>query len=166
MKKLILIGGPMGIGKSTVTAALNEELENSVMLDGDWCWQMHPWQFTEENKQMVLKNIQFLLQSFIDNSSFDFIIFCWVMDHQEIINDVLAGLTLTNTEVTSVSLVASPQKLAENIQIDIAKGLRDFDSITTAIARLENYRGVESIKIDTTALDVPATVAKIKDLIS
>lgn len=165
MKKLILIGGPMGIGKSTVTAALNEELDNSVMLDGDWCWQMHPWQFTEENKKMVLKNIQFLLQSFIDNSSFEFIIFCWVMDHQEIIEDVLAGLKLSDTEVISISLVASPQKLTENIQADIVKGLRDFDSIAAAIARLENYRGVESIKIDTTALDIPATVAEIKKLI-
>ncbi|MHC5373648.1 AAA family ATPase [Enterococcus sp. LJL120] len=165
MKKLILIGGPMGIGKSTVTAALNEELDNSVMLDGDWCWQMHPWQFTEENKKMVLKNIQFLLQSFIDNSSFEFIIFCWVMDHQEIIEDVLAGLKLSDTEVISISLVASPQKLTENIQADIVKGLRSFDSIATAIARLENYRGVESIKIDTTALDVSAAVAEIKELI-
>lgn len=38
MKHVYLIGGPMGIGKSTVCNQLNQDLEHSVFLDGDWCW--------------------------------------------------------------------------------------------------------------------------------
>lgn len=37
MKNLFLIGGTMGIGKSTVSGCLKHKLPNSVFLDGDWC---------------------------------------------------------------------------------------------------------------------------------
>ncbi|WP_245249283.1 AAA family ATPase [Vagococcus allomyrinae] len=35
MKKLILIGGTMGIGKTTISQELKHLLPNSVFLDGD-----------------------------------------------------------------------------------------------------------------------------------
>jgi len=42
-KKLIIINGTMGVGKSTISKALYKNLENSVWLDGDWCWMMNPF---------------------------------------------------------------------------------------------------------------------------
>ena len=48
MKHLYIIGGTMGVGKTTVCRILKEKLEGSVFLDGDWCWDMHPFQVTEE----------------------------------------------------------------------------------------------------------------------
>ena len=41
-----MIGGPMGVGKSTVSRILRDRLDNSVLLDGDWCWDMHPFRVT------------------------------------------------------------------------------------------------------------------------
>lgn len=38
MKTLYLIGGTMGVGKTTVSQQLKKDLANSVFLDGDWCW--------------------------------------------------------------------------------------------------------------------------------
>ena len=38
MKRLYLIGGPMGVGKTTVCRELQKRLDRSVFLDGDWCW--------------------------------------------------------------------------------------------------------------------------------
>lgn len=55
----------MGVGKTATCQILKQKLNNSVFLDGDWCWDMHPFQVTEETKQMVLENIGFLLNSFI-----------------------------------------------------------------------------------------------------
>ena len=40
MKHLYLIGGPMGVGKTTVGRALQQRLPNCAFLDGDWCWDM------------------------------------------------------------------------------------------------------------------------------
>lgn len=50
MKNIFLIGGTMGVGKTTTCRFLKEKLHNSVFLDGDWCWDMNPFQVTEETK--------------------------------------------------------------------------------------------------------------------
>ena len=41
MKKLYLIGGTMGVGKTAVCQKLKVKLNNSVFLDGDWCWDAY-----------------------------------------------------------------------------------------------------------------------------
>ena len=59
MKKLYLIGGTMGVGKTTTCQVLKTKLDKSVFLDGDWCWDMHPFMVNEETKKLVLENIWF-----------------------------------------------------------------------------------------------------------
>ena len=92
MKHLYIIGGTMGVGKTTVCRILKEKLEGSVFLDGDWCWDMHPFQVTEETKRMVQENIVFLLNNFLSCTAYDHVIFCWVLHQQNIIDDLLARL--------------------------------------------------------------------------
>ena len=53
MKKLFLIGGTMGIGKTSICQCLKDELLNSVFLDGDWCWYANPFQVTEESRTWI-----------------------------------------------------------------------------------------------------------------
>jgi len=60
-RKLIVINGTMGVGKSSVSTALKNSLENSIMLDGDWCWMMNPWKITDDNKRMLENNIVYML---------------------------------------------------------------------------------------------------------
>ena len=50
MKNLILMGGPMGVDKTAACQLLKRRLGRCVFLDGDWCWDMHPFQVTEETK--------------------------------------------------------------------------------------------------------------------
>ena len=57
MKTLYLIGGTMGVGKTTVSQQLKKDLINSVFLDGDWCWDSSPFQVTEETKKMVCTRV-------------------------------------------------------------------------------------------------------------
>ncbi len=75
MKNLYLIGGTMGVGKTTVGQQLKIQTPNSVFLDGDWCWDANPFQVTEETKAMVLDNICCLLQNFLRCSAYDTVIF-------------------------------------------------------------------------------------------
>ena len=85
MKKLYMIGGTMGVGKTSVSQCLKRELPNAVFLDGDWCWDADPFLVTEETKEMVIDNICYLLNHFIQCSAYENIIFCWVMHEQSII---------------------------------------------------------------------------------
>ena len=84
MKRLYMIGGPMGVGKTAACRQLQQLLDRSVFLDGDWCWDAHPFQVTEETREMVLENISFLLNSFLRCSAYDHVIFCWVLHRREI----------------------------------------------------------------------------------
>ena len=88
LKRIYIIGGTMGIGKTTVSQLIKRKLDNSVFLDGDWCWDAHPFQVTEETKKMVLENICFLLNQFIHCSAYQNIIFCWVLHEQNIIDTI------------------------------------------------------------------------------
>ncbi len=105
MKNLYLIGGTMGVGKTTVCQRLKSKLNNSVFLDGDWCWDAHPFRVTEETKQMVMKNICFLLNQFIRCSTYDNIIFCWVMHEQSIIDNIIKNIDSAKCDIRSISLI-------------------------------------------------------------
>jgi broad-specificity NMP kinase len=148
MKHLYIIGGTMGSGKTTVCQRLKQLLPDSVFLDGDWCWDMHPFKVTEETKAMVEGNICFMLNSFLHCSAYENIIFCWVMHRQEIIDSILDRLDTLDCEVKSVSLVLSKEALAERLQCDIDKGIRQPDVIERSIERIPLYALLNTIKID------------------
>jgi len=105
MKKLYLIGGTMGVGKTAVSQQLKKDLPNSVFLDGDWCWDANPFQVTEETKTMVTDNICYLLNNFLHCSAYENIIFCWVMHEQHIIDSIIENLDIENCEVKCISVV-------------------------------------------------------------
>ena len=91
-KQLILVGGAMGVGKSAVCRELLRQLTPGVWLDGDWCWNMNPFVVSEENKRMVLSNITHLLRAYLNNPSYRYVLFCWVMDQPLLFEAVLGPL--------------------------------------------------------------------------
>lgn len=161
MKKLYLIGGPMGVGKTTVCQALKRLLPNSVFLDGDWCWDSSPFQVTEETKIMVMDNICHTLNNFLACSAYENVIFGWVMDHQSILDEVKSGLALSGVEVKAVSLVCTPTQLEERLNMDVARGLRAPDVVTRSLARLPLYDALDTRKVDTTGQTVQEVVQSI-----
>lgn len=164
VKNLYLIGGTMGVGKTTVCRHLKESMENSVFLDGDWCWDAHPFQVTDETKQMVLRNICFLLNSFLHCSAYENIIFCWVMHEQGIIDSILANLDAAACAVYNISLVCSGQTLESRLKNDVARGIRQQDVIERSIARLPLYEKLHTVKIDTDGKSAAAVAAEIRGL--
>lgn len=160
MKRLYVIGGTMGVGKSTIYEALKTEPLNSVFLDGDWCLNMNPFQVTEETKEMVMNNICYLLNNYIKCSAYENIIFCWVMNQQEIINEILSRLITTNCDVKVISLVCGQFGLRKRLQEDVRLGIRACDVIERSLTRLPLYDKLETIKIDVS--DISASQAAIQ----
>lgn len=64
IKKLIIINGTMGVGKTATSKELNKKLNNSVWLDGYWCWMMNPFTVNDENKNMVIKKHNLFIEEF------------------------------------------------------------------------------------------------------
>ena len=162
MKKVIFIGGTMGVGKTTVSHLLKKELHHSVMLDGDWCWDTNPFQVTEETKTMVLDNICYLLNSFLRCSAYEHVILGWVMHEQSIIDHIIGNLNMENCAVRSISLVANEACLRERLLKDVAQGRRTADVIERSISRLPLYRQLNTVKVDTSNKSVQQIVDEIK----
>ncbi|MEG0766408.1 MAG: nucleotide kinase, partial [Clostridia bacterium] len=115
MKQLILLGGPMGVGKSAVSEALLQRLTPGVYLDGDWCWHMQPFVVNDENKRMVLENITHVLRGFLRNTGIDYVIFCWVMHQEAILHQILRGLQGEAFEAQAYSLLCDVPTLTARI---------------------------------------------------
>lgn len=161
MKRLVLIGGPMGVGKTAVCQELKLMLHKSCFLDGDWCWDMHPFSVTPETKAMVMDNIVHLLSSFLRCSEIDHVIFGWVMHEQTIIDELLARLPLENCEVVSVSLICDAATLISRLQKDIEAGVRTPDVLSRSLARLSLYGALNTRRIDTTGMSIRETAQTI-----
>lgn len=149
MKRLYMIGGTMGVGKTTVCRELKRLLPNSVFLDGDWCWDADPFQVTEETMAMVNDNICYLLNSFLRCSAYENVIFCWVMHRQEILDGILARLDTSGCRVVAVSLTASAETLRQRLSADVAAGLRQEDIIARSTERIPLYDALNTVKLST-----------------
>ena len=164
MKNLYLIGGTMGVGKTIVSQQLKKDLPNSVFLDGDLCWDANPFQVTEETKTMVINNICYMLNNFLNCSAYENVIFCWVMHEQSIIDSITKRLDTSNCNVKCISLVADEKYLRDRLSIDVAKGIRDADIIDRSVARISLYQKLNTIKIDTNKKTVAMIANEIKQL--
>jgi chloramphenicol 3-O-phosphotransferase len=149
-KKLIIINGTMGVGKTSIASDLQKRLNNSVWLDGDWCWMMNPWNFSDENKTMVIENITYLLKNFLRNSSFENIIFSWVISDESIFSTLLDRLNDFPLDLFKITLICSEEKLKERFTKDNRGLLVYLDSA----ARLKKYDSMDTYKIDTTDLTI------------
>ncbi|MBR5284890.1 MAG: AAA family ATPase [Clostridia bacterium] len=164
MKTLYLIGGTMGVGKTTVCRQLKQDLPNSVFLDGDWCWDASPFQVTEETKAMVEDNICHLLNNFLHCSVYENVIFCWVMHQQSIIDGILQKLDTRNCRVQSISLMVDEDTLRQRLMKDVQQGTRTADVIDRSLPRIPMYRQLDTIKIDTVGKTVQMVADEIMKL--
>lgn len=151
----------MGVGKTAVCRQLKRELENSVFLDGDWCWDASPFQVTDETKAMVVDNICHLLNNFLHCSAYDNVIFCWVMHEQSILQSILDRLD-TDCTVKCISLVADEATLRARLSHDVEAGLRTRDIIERSIARIPLYSRLDTVKVDTSGKSIDRIVEEIK----
>lgn len=154
----------MGVGKTTVCQHLKNQLQNSVFLDGDWCWDMNPFQVTEETREMVMDNICHLLNNFLHCSAYDAVIFCWVMHEQPILDTILSRLDTANCDVKAISLITDETNLKKRLTLDIANGIRTPDILERSVQRIPLYQALNTIKIDTSGKTVQQICDEIKDL--
>lgn len=152
MKALYLIGGTMGVGKTAVSRELAKLLPDSVFLDGDWCWDIHPFRVTEATKKLVMDNICAMLGNFLKCPEIENTVFCWVMHEQSVLNEILSRLEPVDCRVIAISLTCSEEALRMRLQKDIDEGLRTADILQRSISRLPLYGSLNTEKLDTTFL--------------
>lgn len=165
MKKLVIINGTMWVGKTATSKALYKKLENSVWLDGDWCWMMNPFTVNDENKEMVIDNITHLLRNFLMNSSLEYVIFNWVIHLEEIFDMILNKLDGIEFEVIEITLISNEESFRKRVSADIQNNLREIEALNAGLERIKLYTNMNTIKIDTSDISISETVEKIINII-
>lgn len=161
MKTLIIINGAMGVGKTEISKSLYKKLNNSVWLDGDWCWMMNPFIPNEINRKMVIENINFLLKNFLENPNIEYVIFNWVIHLEEIYDLFLNEFKEMEFDLKKFTLVCSEEELIKRVTSDFEKNGRTDRNVNDCIERLRMYQNMNTIKIDTTNIPIADTIDKI-----
>ena len=153
---LIFINGTMGAGKTATCRALCLLLPNNVFLDGDDCWNMHPFTVNDATKRMVLDNIAALLNNFLACGQFENILFGWVMHERAIVDEILGRLH-GGFVFSLFTLTCEEGELRRRLQKDIVSGLRDEGIIARSLERAAHYKNMGAAAIDTTRLSTEET---------
>lgn len=161
MKTIYFIGGTMGVGKTTTCLILKKRMEKCVFLDGDWCWDMHPFTVNQETKTMVMENICFLLNQFLHCSEYENILFCWVMHEQEIIDEILSKLDIGDSRIRNISLICREEELKRRLKKDVDAGIRTEDVMERSLQRIPLYEKLDTEKIDVSDLTAKQVADKI-----
>lgn len=165
MKRLILINGTMGSGKTATCRELLKTLNHCVFLDGDWCWMMDPFVVTEETKKMVQDNIAHLLRNFLACSEYENVLFCWVMQEDGIISDLLSALEGSEFALYKFTLTVSVQALTERIRKDVENHVRTPDVLERSLQRLPLYEKMHTVKLDVSDITARQAAARIADAV-
>lgn len=160
-KKLIIIHGAPGIGKTTTCQRLRTHLTPSVWLDADWCWMMHPFTVTRETKQMVEDNITHLLRNFLQHDGFEYVIFNWVIHREEIFELILSKLADLEFDLHKLTLICTEESLRQRM---IQAG-RDAELIQRSVDDLRLFVKMDTVKVDTTHLTLDQTVERIVKIV-
>jgi len=164
MKKLIVVNGVPGAGKTTVCSMLLNSIKESAWLDGDWCWKLNPYNPSEENKVMVEKNICFMLKSYLENSGVNSVILSWVIPHDELMNRIIDSLYYDRDqlETLKITLTCSSNTLKERLAYEG----RSTESIIDSQKRLKAYMQMDTIKIDTSKMSAEEVVDRVMEIIN
>lgn len=162
MRTLIMLNGPMGVGKTTVGRLLKNKLHKSVFLDGDWCWDIHPFTVTPETKAMAIDNVIYLLRNFLGCSEIEVVIFNWVMDRQEVYQSLLTGLADKEFELLPITLLCSEEALDKRWYADTVNDWRVEEWLEVSRKSLHWFSERDTLRLDTSDLTADQVAERIE----
>lgn len=111
-KKLVMITGPAGIGKTTVCKELFKRINGCAWLDGDWCWMVNPYPGkTSEQKRYVEKAFGYIINGYFHDANTKIILFSWLM-HSEFMFDLITEqIADKNYELIKIALVCGDKNM-------------------------------------------------------
>ena len=158
--RLVLIGGPPGVGKTSLLACLERKLERSACLDADDVRRFHPSQLDEQVLSIGVENVIAVLRGYLEGP-FQQVILTWVLADPKLVERILAGLDGLYGSLLVVHLVASPAALQARCGRQPDRE-RPWELVQ---AKLQQIHAQPTAKIDTTALEAEAVADRVIALI-
>ena len=158
--KVIMINGPMGVGKTAVGRCIAEKYPGTAFIDGDWCMDIHPFVGNPETKKMAVDNILHMIGNYQKCAACERVVVAWLMDDSWVRRDIAEGLSALHAEVNNVTLICGGDHLVRRWNRDHRCEWRTEEWLKVSLKSLPLFSAMENT-IDTGHL----TVEQVADVI-
>ena len=151
--KVIILNGPMGVGKTTVGKYIADHHPGTAFIDADWCLDIHPFVGNQETKVMAVDNILHMIGNYQKCSVCNMVVLVWLMDEPWVIQKITQGLSAMQAEVKNVTLVCSQENLIRRWKDDHNCEWRTDEWLNVSLKSLPGFASMDNT-IDTSGLPV------------
>lgn len=163
--KVIIINGSMGVGKTTVGKYIAEKCTGTAFIDGDWCFDIHPFVGNQETKTMAIDNILHMIANYRKCSICKMIVFVWLMDEKWVYQKIADGISDMELEAKNFTLVCDKNTLINRWENDKNCEWRTNEWLEVSLKSLSFFSLFENC-IDTSGLTIDMIADIIIHLIS
>lgn len=154
--KIIILNGPMGVGKTTVGKYIADQNPGTAFIDGDWCMDIHPFIGNPETKAMAVDNILHMIRNYQECSVCSMVVLVWLMDDPWVVQRIMEGLAELQAEVKNVTLVCDRENLIKRWKNDQNCEWRTDEWLQVSLKSLPGFASMENA-INTSGLSVDQT---------
>ena len=151
--KVVIINGPMGVGKTSVGKCIAKKYPGTAFIDGDWCLDIHPFVGNRETKAMAVDNILHMIENYKNCSVCRMIVLVWLMDDQWVRERIENGISGMKLEVRSVTLVCDQEELIYRWKNDHTCEWRTDEWLDVSLKSLSAFQQMENC-IDTSGFSI------------
>ena len=160
--KVIILNGPMGVGKTTVGKRIAEKRPGTAFIDGDWCMDLHPFVGNRETRAMAADNILHMIGNYRKCPECRMVVLAWLMDDALVLESVKDGIAGMGLDVKSVTLVCGREELIRRWRDDHACEWRTAEWLEVSLKSLPVFAAMEN-PFDTCGLTVDQIAEKIAE---
>lgn len=167
---IIIINGPLGVGKTETSWKLLEKFDRAVMLDGDYLGAVRPFRIDDPERVDYLHRTIHHLAAFHYANGYRNLVINYVFEEPESLADLRRRLAALDDRIYAFRLAADPQEISERVRLR-AQGLGLSDEELAwelkrgpellAIQERAARRGDLGFAVDTTGLDAEAAAQTI-----
>ena len=155
---IVIVNGPLGVGKTEVAWKLIEYFDKAMLLDGDYVGAVHPFEIYDEQRiEYLYQTLRHLVAWHAEHGYHNFVI-DYVFEQPESLARLRELLADLDDVVYAFRLTCADDELERRVQRrnrdgDVAWELKRFRELS-AIQEANSQRGDLGFVIDTTALNV------------
>ncbi len=158
--KIIILNGPMGVGKTTVGKYIADHNPGTAFIDGDWCMDIHPFVGNQETRDMAVDNILHMIGNYLKCSVCSMVVLVWLMDDPQVVLKITESLSGLKAEVKNVTLVCNEENLLRRWENDHDCSWRTDEWLDISLRSLPGFAAMDNV-IDTSDRTVEDIAGRI-----
>ena len=113
---IVIINGPLGIGKTETAWELLAMFEKAVMLDGDFLGAVQPFKIDDEARVAYLYRTLAHVIAFHRENGYEHFVINYVFEHPDSLRDLRQRLALMDSEIYAFRLICAADEHARRIR--------------------------------------------------